>query len=175
LLWWRLLTKGTNAMSRIKTILFPTDFSETSMQAFDYACRFANVNQARLVALHVFEPVAPIVADGIVIPFDVVLVRSAAEEQLSRLNADNRINFERMLRDGPAAAKIVEVADEIGADLIVIGTHGRSGIRRLLLGSVAEQVLRLARCPVLFVKRRTDSEHQVETERLMVVGAGTGT
>lgn len=159
-------------MPAIKTILVPTDFSETSMQAFDYACRFAKENRAKVVALHVVEPVVPIVADGIVMPFDVALMRSVTEEELSRLNPDDRtVDFEGMLRDGPAATTIVDIADEIGADLIVMGTHGRRGLRRLLLGSAAEQVLRHSRCPVLFVKLPIASEHPEETEPVMAADA----
>lgn len=140
-------------MPAIKTILFPTDFSETSAQALEYVSELANDNRAKLVALHVLEPVPPLAADGIIIPMDLDGARNAAQHELSSCRpTKSGVNFDRLFREGLAATKIVEAASEVGADLIVMGTHGRSGIRRLLLGSVAEQVLRQARCPVLFVK-----------------------
>ena len=153
-------------MPMIKTILFPTDLSESSLQAFDFACEFAWENQAKLVALHVVEPVTP---------FDFEVTRSAFEQQLWNLSPTRSgLTFERLFRDGPAAQTIAEIADEIGADLIVMGTHGRSGIRRLLLGSVAEQVLRQSRCPVLFVKRPVVAERSAEPQLTAPVGAGAG-
>jgi nucleotide-binding universal stress UspA family protein len=140
-------------MPRIRTILHPTDFSDTATRAFKYACEMARDNRARLVAMHVLEPVGPLMADGIMLPMETEYVRGAAREQLRTLAPTERgFEFERMFREGLAPDAIVEAADEVRADLIVMGTHGRSGLSRLLLGSVAEQVLRRARCPVLFVK-----------------------
>lgn len=162
-------------MSAIRTILFPTDFSETSTRAFGYACELARENRAKLVAVHVLEPVPPLVADGIVIPCDLEGARDAAQQRLWNLTPNQSgLEFERELCDGPAAATIVKTAEEISADLIVMGTHGRSGVRRLLLGSVAEEVLRHAHCPVLLVKQTRPVKRTSGARQANAVEAGAG-
>ena len=76
--------------------------------------------------------------------------------------------------EGPVEETILSWGRHLKFDLIVMGTHGRSGIRRLLLGSVAEQVLRQSRCPVLFVKRPVVAERSAEPQLTAPVGAGAG-
>ena len=140
-------------MSRIRTILHPTDFADASLPAFRYACNLARDNGARLVVLHVFEPIPPLMVHGLILPTDTEHTRWTAREQLHNLRpADRAVDYDRLLRDGSPTETILDVAREVGAELIVMGTHGRSGLSRLLLGSVAENVLRGASCPVLFVK-----------------------
>jgi nucleotide-binding universal stress UspA family protein len=79
--------------------------------------------------------------------------REEMEGALNRLGAgDTRIQVEHRLEEGDAAVQILRVAQETGCNLIVLGTHGRTGLGRLLMGSVAEQVLRMASCPVLTVR-----------------------
>jgi nucleotide-binding universal stress UspA family protein len=157
-------------MPRFRTILYPSDFSETSAQAFANACDLARDHGARLVVLHVLEPMPPLIAAGVLLPTEAGSTRSAARDRLVAVRPDGRdIPCERLLRDGPAAETIVAVAHEIAADLIVMGTHGRTGLSRLLLSSVAESVLREAACPVLFVKvqrpRPTGGADSVERGR----------
>jgi nucleotide-binding universal stress UspA family protein len=140
-------------MTEIHTILHPTDFSGNSSSAFRLACSLARDFGARLVVLHV-QP-APIALGGEIGPVReaTAAVRDALWEQLTAVVPDDRgIPVEHRLRVGDEAAEIVDVAKEAGCDLIVMGTHGRTGLGRLLMGSVAEQVLRHASCPVLTVK-----------------------
>jgi nucleotide-binding universal stress UspA family protein len=140
-------------MFPIRTILHPTDFSPPSGYAFELACALARDYGARLVLLHVKPPpqvlfgkAGPVVAE----PPD---LRSTLQEQLDQLRpAGTASQVERRLLEGDAAAEIVNTAREVGSDLVVMGTHGRTGLRRLLMGSVAEQVVRKAPCPVLTVK-----------------------
>jgi nucleotide-binding universal stress UspA family protein len=140
-------------MKRIRTILHPTDFSPGSDAAFRYACDLALDYDAKLIVVYAQGPVIPMGADGIVISPDPDELRAVAEAQLSGIRPANpAVRIERLYRDGPAPGVILDVAAESKADLIVMGTHGRTGIGRLVLGSVAEEVLRKAPCPVLTVK-----------------------
>jgi nucleotide-binding universal stress UspA family protein len=139
---------------RFQTILHPTDFSERSQYAFRLACSLARDHDARLIFLHVWSPpLVPIAAAGPapVRPED--FSPAPLEEQLRQLKVpDRNIRVEHRLKQGDAASEIVRVAEETQCDLIVLGTHGRTGLKRLVMGSVAEQVLRNASCPVLAVK-----------------------
>jgi universal stress protein A len=137
-------------MAPIHTILQPTDFSERSEAALQLSCALARDYGARLVVLHV--AVQPAVAFG----EGFITVDSEfrdAREQLDELPipADD-IRAERRFETGDPAAEILRVADDIHADLIVVGTHGRTSVSRLLMGSTAEQIVRQAPCPVLTVK-----------------------
>jgi nucleotide-binding universal stress UspA family protein len=133
----------------IHTILYPTDFSDRSEYAFPLACALARDYGARLVILHVAPAPTIIYAEG-VIPPDPEAASREARERLNRLTVpDADVRAERRLEEGTPAAEILRVAQQIHADLIVLGTHGRTGLTRLLMGSVAEQVVRQAPCPVL--------------------------
>jgi nucleotide-binding universal stress UspA family protein len=138
-------------MLPIHTILFPTDFSENANQAFPLACSLARDYGARLVALYVLPPPAGHERlDARHFPEEYYGV---PREVLHQLQApDDNVRVEHRLEEGPAAQVIIEVAREIQADLIVMGTHGRTGFDRVLFGSAAEQVLREAPCPLLTVK-----------------------
>jgi universal stress protein A len=143
-------------MPRVRTIVHPTDLSDASRPAFAYACDLAWEYGARLIVLYAHEPIPPLAADGIMFPSDDGVARSIARTELDALGpVAPTTDIERVLRDGPAVETILDLADEVKADLIVMGTHGRGGLGRLLLGSVAELVLRRAHCPVLFVKAGT--------------------
>ena len=135
-----------------KTILVPTDFGEPAEAALDYAITLAVRVGARIILLNVVRiPVLGMSEMGAVVTegaLDSVLIGSQA--QLERLaSRRTTTEIETMVRTGDARDVILEVAKELDADLIVIGTHGRHGFRRLLLGSVAEAVVRTASCPVL--------------------------
>jgi nucleotide-binding universal stress UspA family protein len=135
------------------TILHPTDFSPGSVNAFRYACALARDCDARLVVVHALEPAVVMVGEAALVPSDLDELRDAAKKQLDAVQpADPSVRIERVFREGPAPGTILEAADEFKADLIVMGTHGRTGLKRLLLGSVAELVLRKAPCPVLTVR-----------------------
>jgi nucleotide-binding universal stress UspA family protein len=140
-------------MKRIRTILHPTDFSSGSDVAFRYACDLALDYDAKLVVVFAQGPVIPMGAEGVVLSADPAELRAVGEKQLNGIRPTNpAVRIERVYRDGPATGEILATAAEAKADLIVMGTHGRTGIGRLVLGSVAEEVLRKAPCPVLTVK-----------------------
>jgi len=139
-------------MLPIRIILHPTDFSENSADAFRLACSLARDYNARLVVLHVAEQPVIVPIDGVTTlppPLD-------REQLLNELHCwqarEPGVRGEPRLAEGDPAAEIVRAAAETGCDVIVMGTHGRTGLGRLLLGSVAEQVLRRAPCPVVTVK-----------------------
>lgn len=138
-------------MLSIRTILHPTDFSDRSQYALQVAAALARDHGARLHVLHVVP--TPILAYGEgVVPAEPESVLREAREQLDRLVVPApEPPAERRVKDGDPVAVILRVARELPADLIVMGTHGRTGLGRLLMGSVAEQVVRRAACPVLTV------------------------
>src|SRR5262249_4880535 len=137
----------------IHVILHPMDFSDRSDYAFQLACRLARESQAALIVLHVVEP-PPFVTHG---EMEKALQqaqgyrRDLNKRLEAQQNGEPDLTMEIRLTDGEPVAEILSAAEESNCDLIVMGTHGRTGFRRLLLGSVAEQVLRRAPCPVLTV------------------------
>jgi nucleotide-binding universal stress UspA family protein len=140
-------------MLPISNILFPTDLSDRSRAAFPLAAALARDHRASLTLVHVREvPALPFAEFGAVPPADL----PTRDEVLAKLEAfeppDEAINVEHVVADGSPAEEIVRVARERHSDLIVMGTHGRTGLSRLLLGSVAEEVMRRAPCPVLTLK-----------------------
>jgi nucleotide-binding universal stress UspA family protein len=139
-------------MLPIHTILFPTDFSETAQQALPLAWSLARDCGARVVILHVVPP--PVGHDQVLIRQNPDEYYEGPRNALHALKAPKEnVRVEYRLTDGHAAKEILRVADDVQAGLIVMGTHGRSGVGRLLLGSVAEEVLRAAACPVLAAKK----------------------
>jgi len=140
-------------MLALHTLLHPTDFSEPSRYAFGVACALARDYGARLVALHVVAAPPVVYGDGIVVAPDPEALRAAAQAQLAGLQVPHaNVRTEHRLEEGDAAKVILRVAQEIHADMIVMGTHGRTGLGRLFMGSAAEEVMRKAVCPVLTVK-----------------------
>ena len=159
-------------MTRFRTILHPTDFSPGSAAALEYACDLARDCGARLVVVYAMGPVVPIAAEGVILSSDLNELRELARKQLEAVRpADPNARMERVFREGPAATVILDAADEFEADLIVMGTHGRTGFRRLVLGSVAEEVVRKSLCPVLTVKAAVRVERP-EPEGAAMAGAG---
>jgi nucleotide-binding universal stress UspA family protein len=137
-------------MLAIHTILHPTDFSDSSRSAFELACALARDYGARLIVLHVNQTTAIYAPDGIVTGAP---VEGAFElrARLAQLRPDDpRVQVEYKLLDGEPVEQILKAAAHV--DLIVLGTHGATGLSRLLMGSVAEDVLRRAPCPVLTVR-----------------------
>lgn len=140
---------------KMHTILYTTDFSESSKMAFSLAYSLARDHQARLVVLHV-------VPAG---TYEIVnLAQLGQGESMGQFEEDirhelqqfqppdGRVPMEYKLANGDPVASIVKEAEDTRCDLIVLGTHGRTGFRRVLMGSVAEHVMRTAPCPVLVVK-----------------------
>jgi nucleotide-binding universal stress UspA family protein len=147
-------------MSRIRTILHPTDFSRASAPAFKRAVQMAKDNRAQLLILHILAPASPmLMTDGYVPPkvYDDMeaAARAEAQKQLRRLvekakHAGARVK--PILLEGIAHERIIQAARSRKADLVVIGTHGRTGFARFFLGSVASRVLAISPCPVLTVR-----------------------
>ena len=143
-------------MVSITRILCPVDFSEFSRHALDYAIGIARWYGAAVTALHVVPPItapAPPTGEGLYPP----LVFSAEDLQQFHTELDVFAGvsdvpaLDTRVVQGNVTAEIVRLANELPADLLVMGTHGRSGFERLMLGSVTEKVLRKSPCPVLTV------------------------
>jgi nucleotide-binding universal stress UspA family protein len=148
-------------MSRFRRILHASDFSPASRAAFRRAIDLARANRAVLTIAHVYSSVVPLMGEGYATPqaYDKMLadVRSDAERRLGRLVAGARksgIRVKGLLLEGIPHDRIVRAARSGRADVIVLGTHGRTGLGRLFLGSVASRVVTLAPCPVLTVRGR---------------------
>lgn len=140
-------------MLTIRTILHPTDFSEHSKYAFGLACALARDYGARILALHVAPPPVIGYMEGVIPPQLPVTDLDRVREQLQQVTSqDPEVAVEHRLLEGDATEEILRTAGEFPCDLIVMGTHGRSGIGRFLMGSVAERVVRRAPCPVVTVK-----------------------
>lgn len=139
-------------MIPIKLILHPTDFSKPSEYALRFACALARDYQARLLLLHVVEPPVYYGELGMTVPLPSDFHESLHERLSLLVPADSGIPVETVLIEGNASKEILRVAEAQHCDLIVLGTHGRTGLSRVLLGSVAEDVIRHARLPVLTLK-----------------------
>jgi universal stress protein A len=142
----------------IQKILFPTDFSQLSSAALDYASRLAAESHARLYIVHVDEQFLKNAAMGEAgyryAPLSDSEARTAILDQLSRVKPTLAgVACEHLCFDGAAVEELLEFAKRENVDLIVMGSHGRTGLPRLLMGSVAEGVTRRAKCPVLIVKQ----------------------
>jgi nucleotide-binding universal stress UspA family protein len=138
-------------MFEIRTILHPTDFSEPSEWAFHLACSLARDHGARLIVLHVIPP--PVSHSEVVARQEPDGHREQMCDRLYGLEVPaSGVDIDHRLTDGEPYVEILRVAQDDNCDLIVMGTHGRTGLRRLLMGSVAEQVVRRASCPVLTIK-----------------------
>jgi len=146
-------------MISIRRILVPTDFSDCALPAVRYAAELADKFGAELVLLHVV-PDAVLALPDAVMPTPAPVADLNALTEAGKTGLANLIAAEKLeprhprteVRIGSPAAEIVAAATDLHADLICIGTHGRGGIARVLLGSVAELVVRQAPCPVLTVR-----------------------
>jgi nucleotide-binding universal stress UspA family protein len=136
-----------------KVILLPTDFSPMAEHALEVASSLATENGGSLVILHVEK--TPRLYDG-EIHNDLAAYAEELRKSLDEvLPTEPGVPFRHKLLFGDPAETILRTADEVDADLIVMGTHGRTGVSRLMMGSVAEVVVRRASCPVLTVKERS--------------------
>jgi len=145
-------------MIALKKILVATDFSEAADAALSYGRAFARAFSARLHVLHVVDDMYLRLggdAYAAVLPELQQDVERQARERLDALLMDNDptpLPTDTIIREGAAAPEIVKYAKDADIDLIVVGTHGRSAVAHLLMGSVAERVVRTASCPVLTVR-----------------------
>ena|SRR5438309_8158900 len=159
-------TKNKGAFPQLHRILLPTDFSGCANYALPYAAAIARATNATIICVHVVEPVVPTVGySGLAEPMPIADVseqlEDSAERELPKLAECEEcagLNIEEVIVHGDAAAEIVRVAGEREVDLIVISSHGRTGLGRIIFGSTAEAVVRHATCPVLVVKPPADEE-----------------
>jgi nucleotide-binding universal stress UspA family protein len=145
---------------QIRTILLPTDFSECGNYALSYAASLARKFDASIICVHVIEPMVPTVGySGMTEPLPIADItdqlEDSAERELPKIAQREEctgLEIEELIVHGEAAAEIVRVAKDRNVDLIVISSHGRTGLGRILFGSTAEAIVRHASCPVLVVK-----------------------
>jgi len=148
------------AALQLRKILLPTDFSGCANYALPYAAAIARATGATIICLHVVEPIVPAVGySGLAEPMPIADISEQLEDsaerefpQLTECDDFNGLEVEDEIVHGDPAAEIVRVADEREVDLIVVSTHGRTGLGRIIFGSTAEAVVRHAICPVLVVK-----------------------
>ena len=148
---------------KMKTILFPTDFSHTGDAALEMATVLARDSGAKLLIVHIEEP--PVAYGGGEMYYG---LPEPDPEQLKKMlesvkPSDPNVAYEQRLLTGEPAHALTRLANEEDADLIVMGTHGRTGLFRLLMGSVAEAVVRRAPCPVLTYKQPAQQPANSET------------
>jgi len=147
---------------KLKRVLVPVDFSRNSLDALDYAVALGNAFNPEFVVLFALEPLQFAVAGhayGGAVPIN---IESLVTEQRRMARADlddlqkriarKKVKVRAILGSGAPYRVIVDTAKRLGADLIVMGTHGRTGLTRFFMGSVAEMVARHAHCPVLTVR-----------------------
>jgi nucleotide-binding universal stress UspA family protein len=143
----------------LRRILVPTDFSKYSMAAVTYGAALAEKFGAELYFLHVVQDLALFIPDAVAIVPPILppieQFTQAAHEALDRLVHENKLehlSVQRLVREGNPFSEIIRFAKESDIDLIVMATHGHSGLAHVLLGSVTERVVRKAPCPVLTVR-----------------------
>lgn len=153
-------------MLDIRRILFPTDFSDCAQGALPHAVHLAELHEADLQLLHVIVLHGTSTLEAIE-PFPGEESAKGALEATTSGRSGGRVTH-HVARAIAAAPAILDHADAHDVDLIVLGSHGRRGIRRLLLGSVAEEVLREAGCPVLIVREEKEPPARVEVKRILV-------
>lgn len=149
-------------MATITRILAPVDFSPGSKAALDYALLFADRFNAPLTILHVWELPHTLRPDLMVwlegsdrLPVENILLKQSKEEMdgfMAKLPPDVRGRVETRTEQGNVVRTIVQIAETEKYDLLVVGTHGRTGLAHVVMGSVAERVVRHAPCPVLTVR-----------------------
>ena len=160
------LANGAPPPFKLTKILVPIDFSDCSKKALQYAVPFAKQFGATITLLHVVHVnyVGGPEVGALDFPLIEADLRKSAEKQLTELAATEvrqPAAAETLVRTGLGVMEIVKAAKEMESDLIVISTHGRTGLKHVFMGSVAENVVRLAPCPVLVVR-----EHEHEFVKL---------
>jgi universal stress protein A len=149
-------------MVTIRRILAPTDFDVCSSPTTRYAVELAEKFGSELILLHIVQDLALAMPDAVMptpvpAPMLTELIDAAKTSLENLVKSENlmRLNPRLEVRVGSPAAEIVAVAKELKVDLLCIGTHGRGGLAHLLLGSVAEKIIRHAPCPVLTIRPTT--------------------
>lgn len=150
-------------MRQIKRILVPVDFSNCSRAALDYAAYLANTFDASIDVLHVHEPsylVGDVMVTGNPPKLLSEYIQERAQESLDHMLArlDTPAKVTPRFVEGPVDREILRAVEDEEFDLVVMGTHGRTGLSHFLIGSIAEKVLRKSACPVLTVRRHDPPE-----------------
>lgn len=150
-------SRAAGPLFKLKKILVPVDFSECSNKALDYAVAFAGQLGADLTVLHVIPPYYAV-------PYGLnqceeiqAELQQAGQEKLMQLVCDEvppPLRAKTFLRTGRPATEIIDAARELAADIIIISTHGHTGLKHAFFGSTAEEVVRRAPCPVLTVREK---------------------
>jgi nucleotide-binding universal stress UspA family protein len=153
----KIVTKQpVSAGRRFKTVIVPIDFSKTSIEALSYAKDFADEFGARIILVHVVEK-APFMAgvdtNPLVLPEKEITEKAKLELRRVASQELEGLSVETLVRTGKAFNEINQAASELKADLVVISTHGYTGLKHTLLGSTAERVVRHAPCAVLVVRK----------------------
>lgn len=140
-------------MPTFKKILCPVDFDDNSVEALAMAMDLARQHDAKLFLFHAAPPVDPLIVSA---PIVFAREKEDARKNLNQMAESHLkdMKHETMLRVGHPAPEIIAAVSETGADLVVMATHGRTGVSHLVLGSVAEKVVREAPCPVLIVRAK---------------------
>lgn len=139
-------------------LLLPTDGSEAAEAALDHAVRLARAFDASVHVLSVVEPIPAVEMDAAIVHERLSeSAQLAVERACERLDAAG-VPHESSVRDGSAHRSILAAADDTAADLILMGTHGRTGVGRVLLGSVTERVVRNADAPVMTVRHHSEAD-----------------
>ncbi len=149
------MIKNKKKPTTFKTILVPTDFSPHSEKSLDYAVLTAKKFRAKILLFHVIEPFPYTTPDAFMVVDNSEAMRSIADALIKNLSKGLRakgITVITSLVVGNPAREIVLKTEQAKIDLIVMGTHGRTGVEHVLLGSVAEKVVRLSRCPVMTIR-----------------------
>lgn len=152
-------------MLTIQKIIVPTDFSQLSQSAFNYAKDLAEQMNATIHLVYVLEKTPPFLAMKSLDVTEEEIMKSMEEQALKQLKMsaeklkdDSSINVIEVLRKGIDYEEIVKYSKENNADLVVIATHGHTGILHTLLGSVAEKVIRYSKCPVLVISSKEEEQ-----------------
>ena len=157
----QLLETANRAPFRLKQILVPIDFSDCSKKALQYAIPLAKQHQSAITLLYVVPPNYSLGEYGGLDYASLdAQMRASGDKQLAALVVDEvrgEVSADTLVRSGSPAVEIIQVAKALPADVIVISTHGRTGLKHVFLGSVAEEVVRRAPCPVLVVR---EQEHE---------------
>lgn len=146
-------------MTPLQNIVVPVDFSSSSQAAVEFGVDLAQRYGARLHLLHVLQDLDAVAAEAgsaFALAADwLPQLQKVAEKRLTDLagNVPVGVTLQQAIRQGPTVTEIIGYADSVSAGLIVMGTHGRTGLKHILLGSVAENIVRHAHCPVLTVRQ----------------------
>lgn len=160
-------------MDTIRKILVPTDFSVHADEAFHVAQTLARLTGAKVILFHVAQSPAVVSEEGRFLPEPDKGDTGNLWDRFRRVQPTDpnvQVEHQVIIADKPRARHILEMLDKLGCDLIVMGTHGRSWLKQRLFGSVAEEVVRLARCPVMVDKALPPAMDQPIPEPEQIMG-----